>query len=348
MSLILDTLTLILAALLSLVFPQANHRTQGYPSLPFPSKSRPSWLIINAEDILYKSDSCDLLVGAWLITCWFFPRLLRQTAGPWFNAEVDDVRIRIMRSNNIPHYVQLLRANVVEAVLTGEILRVDDFATTVRVDGLSESAVEQSEDVKDTMPDGGPYNDHLNGKDGSVQGSLTDSDGDMKGISNRRNRECAEPFHSKEQDEMRISVHAETVHINNRTGRYYSFGSIDAQHRRNWTANRGTFVLIVEEARWIKTPMPYEMVARSSWPVQLFAAICHFPFDIWRLATHPTAMANIYVPRADITFDNFRMRDAEIVVQGISLVRENMAEGDKHWNDIFADGIANLALVYAT
>lgn len=299
MSLILDTLTLILAALLSLVFRRriAVHKVSvdkathsgihsiRYSSiLPgdvryeltisrisfhfhFPSKSRPSWLIINAEDILYKSDSCDLLVGAWLITCWFFPRLLRQTAGPWFNAEVDDVRIRIMRSNNIPHYVQLLRANVVEAVLTGEILRVDDFATTVRVDGLSESAVEQSEDVKDTMPDGGPYSDHLNGKDGSVQGSLTDSDGDMKAISNRRNRECAEPFHSKEQDEMRISVHAETVHINNRTGRYYSFGSIDAQHRRNWTANRGTFVLIVEEARWIKTPMSYEMVARASWPM---------------------------------------------------------------------------------
>ena len=42
--------------------------------------------------------------------------------------------------------------------------------------------------------------------------------------------------------------------------------AVDAQLRRNWTANRGTFVMIAKESRWVKVPWKYEMdVAPSFW-----------------------------------------------------------------------------------
>ena len=111
-----------------------------------------------------------------------------------------------MRSDKIPRYIQALRANIVEAILTGEFLRVDDFTASTRFDGLSEHAIEQSEDVYERMPDKGSYSDHLDGHDGTVHETLSGSDGKMKCITNRLKSSRPVPFLSQEQDEMRISV----------------------------------------------------------------------------------------------------------------------------------------------
>ncbi|KAI0694422.1 hypothetical protein BC835DRAFT_1221759, partial [Cytidiella melzeri] len=260
----------------------------------FPTTPNPRWLTIEVDDVLYKSGTCDILLASLLVTCWFFPRLFRQTAGPWANVEIHDFRIRIMSSDAIPSYIQMLRANLVEAVLAGEIPRVDDCSTSVRFTGLSE-------------------------KD---EGARTKA------------------FLSKEQDEMRINVSVEGLHVNNRQGRFYSFASIDAQLRRNWSANRGSFVMIATEGRWVKIPWEYEMVAPTSWPLQVFTGIAHFPYDIFRCFKHPMVMVNLYVPRVDVTFDNFRLRDAELVLQCTSLLRQSMIKADLQWSDVFVDALA--------
>jgi hypothetical protein len=266
-------------------------RYQGAPGLPFnftssrlslrlhfPTTSNPRWLTIEADTILYKSDTCDVFVGSLIITCWFLPRLFKQTAGPWADIKADDVRIRVTSSDAIPHCIQMLRANIVDAVLTGEILRVDDFSTTVRFAGLSEAEVVQHEDIYKTMPESGRYNDVLNGHRRVVHDTLTNNDGSMKSIASWDERKRKQPtsFISKDQDEMRISAVAEGLHIHNREGRFYSFASVNAQHRRNWTANRGTFVLIATECRWVKLPRSNEMDAPRSWALWVsLLAICH-------------------------------------------------------------------------
>ncbi|KAI0347875.1 hypothetical protein BDW22DRAFT_1349952 [Trametopsis cervina] len=310
----------------------------------FPRSPSPKWLTFDAEGVLYKSNTCDIFIGSIHATCWFFPRFNRQTAGPWVDTEIQDYRIRVMSSDEIPTYVQRLRANVVDAILTGEILRADDFATTVRFAGLSESGGEHSADVKETMPDGGVYNDKLDDRSAAVQDGLGSSNGGVTSISSHSKRHEAIPYLPQDQDELRVSALARGLHINNRQGRYYTFQTLDTQLRRNWVANRGTFVLIATECRWTRVPWPYEMVARSYWPVQLLSAIAHFPWDLMQCYSLPMSMANVYVHRLDVTFDNFRVRDAELVIQGLSRARQNMKKADIQWNDIFTDWLISSAL----
>ncbi|KAI0082896.1 hypothetical protein BDY19DRAFT_999126 [Irpex rosettiformis] len=194
-------------------------------------------LTIEAKGIIYKSDTCDILIiDSLFITCWFFPRLFRQTAGPWANVEIVDFRIRVMQNDEIPRYVQMLRANIVETILMGEFLCVDDFSTSIRFNGLSEGAVELPEDMHERMPNGGPYNVHLDGHDDAVHECPADFGGKM-GARGHLEKSSPALFLSKEQDEMWISARAGGIYINNRQGRYYSFGSIDVQHRRNWSVN---------------------------------------------------------------------------------------------------------------
>lgn len=242
----------------------------------WPTKKHPRWLTVTVCDVLYKSGTCDVSIKSLSVTCWFFPMLFRQTAGPWVNAEVDDLRIRIMRSNQTPSYVKVMRENLVGAIMNGDILRVDDFGTTVRFSGLTECDVEERVDIDghgsgaDKMPDGGCYNDELNdghahGHEEMIHDSIGGSNGFLTNNCKPTSKHLPAPFLTTDQDETRISAFARGLHFCNKEGRHYSFDKVDAQLRRNWTANRGTFVMIAKECRWIRVPWPYQLQAASSW-----------------------------------------------------------------------------------
>ena len=50
-----------------------------------------------------------------------------------------------------------------------------------------------------------------------------------------------------------------------------------------------------------------------------------FPLDLAVLYQQPMRFVDIYVTRADITFDEFRVRDAELFIQGLQMLEQTMA-----------------------
>lgn len=51
---------------------------------------------------------------------------------------------------------------------------------------------------------------------------------------------------------------------------------------------------------------------------QLASSIANFPFDVVHALHYPMTAINLYVPRADITFDNFRVSEAASVAATIT------------------------------
>ncbi len=169
--------------------------------------------------MLYKSETCDVSASEICTIFWFFPVLFRQTVGPWTNAELHDIRIRIVRSDTTPYWIKRLRQNLVGAVVAGDIFTLDDFGTTARFSGLSEAGGEENvnagkkDDRPSNMPNEGCYNEQLSREDGIADSSLgedfLEKQRDIKAI----------PFLRREQDEVRLSAFARGLHLHNHEGR---------------------------------------------------------------------------------------------------------------------------------
>lgn len=249
---------------------------RAYVRIHIPRRPNPRWLTFTVEEVLYASETCDVSIAQLSVAFWFFPLLFRQTAGPWTNVELQDFRIRVMRSNATPYWVKLLRKNVVGAVIAGEILRLDDFGTTVRFQSVArdkEDDMENATDGKEAEAEG-----VLDGTAPIAESDDDDGDGDccrvrtccghsatLDPIFKKDRRLETAPFMSRDEDEVRLTVFARGLCLHNHEGRIYRFDSVDAQLRRNWTADRGTFVMVAEECRWVRIPWKYQMERVSSW-----------------------------------------------------------------------------------
>ncbi|RPD64549.1 hypothetical protein L227DRAFT_518868 [Lentinus tigrinus ALCF2SS1-6] len=148
---------------------------------------------------------------------------------------------------------------------------------------------------------------------------------------------CTKPLTAHDDDEMSFAVLARGLHINNREGRIYTFGRIDSQIRRDWVRDRGSLALVAEECRWVHVPFPFECVAPRSGFTSLLSSLFHFPIDLVRTFNYPVSSTNLYVTRLDVTFDCFRLRDAELLKQGFSLVQEKSITSGIDWSDVFLD-----------
>ncbi|KAJ2989490.1 hypothetical protein NUW54_g8766 [Trametes sanguinea] len=178
--------------------------------------------------------------------------------------------IRVQKSTATPYWVQRLRENLVGTFLTGEFLRADVFRTSVRFAGLSERSEDKPKGY--TKPDA-----KLTPEEPS--GTISESDSDPEGAQEEDDEPCGccspavhsasngyttyahqeeadalahadayktQPLRAHDDDELRFSVLARRVHINNTEGRVYTFGAIDAQMRRNWVDDRGSFAMVAE------------------------------------------------------------------------------------------------------
>jgi len=245
----------------------------------------------------------------------------------------------------------------VGAVLEGEIYRMDDFKTSVRFSGMSEADVEEKApdgsaaeaadgDVYSGVQDGEVKTEDVgcddDGPPGTCVDSLTGQHEDSKIVQSGSKDFRAQSDHPADQDEMCISAYARQLHLNNFEGRAYSFGAVDAQFRRNWTADRGSFVLIAKESRWVRVHWTFEREKTKSWWFQVFSSILQFPYDLAHALHYPMTSINLYVSRVDAHFDDFRTRDAELVLQSISVIREKMFQADIQWQDVLVDGIAKM------
>ncbi|KAK7680527.1 hypothetical protein QCA50_016308 [Cerrena zonata] len=264
-----------------------------------------------SEGVIYTSETGDVSVDRSSVTLWIFPVLFKQTAGPWVNINMEGVKIRIPNGKSTPHFVKQLRKNLVGTLVCGEIYRVDDFGTKIIFAGLTDR-------------DAGAGND--NQHDG-----------------NKRHQETSSDIHtssrSQTKDELRISSFLRGLHLHNTEGRIYTFGEVDAQLRRNWTENRGSFVMVAKESRWLRVHWPYQRLKTIPTWVQFLSAIIQFPLDLFHALRHPMSTINLYITQVDVTFDEFKIRDAELIMQMIGIIAEKRHLHNIQWQDVFADAL---------
>lgn len=117
-------------------------------------------------------------------------------------------------------------------------------------------------------------------------------------------------------DEWKISASVHNWHILNWQNRIYSLVKLDAQLLRNWLDDTGKFVMIAEECRWTKVRSFEKRGDSFLWQM------VYFPSDLWKFIRDPMSFIDIYSPRADITFDNFRIRDSELLKELGAKARE--------------------------
>ncbi|KZT73231.1 hypothetical protein DAEQUDRAFT_662511 [Daedalea quercina L-15889] len=269
--------------------------------LHLPTPSYPSWLVLTAHEILYKSTTCDASLTRMDVTFWLFPYLFKRTAGPWISAELDGFRLRVHHSNETPYWIKRLRQNLVGALLNGDIYRLDDVKATVQFAGA----------------DGSSPADHV---------------------------DPPAPFLNRETDELRTTVSACQLHLHNSDGRIYTFRAVDAQLRRDWDTDRGSFVLVAEEGRWVRVHRPYQR-EWTPWWTQVFTSLGQFPFDFMRFINFPMSAVDLYIIRADVVFDQFRLRDAELITQGFVILREKTALFGVNWGDAIFDAFVKAVIM---
>lgn len=232
--------------------------------LHWPCRPNPKLVTFIARDILYKSTTADVSAGSLSAVLWFFPVLLHQTAGPWADAELADFRIRIFSSNATPYFVKQLRENLVSTMLKGDILRLDDFGTSARFSGATETIIQSEEDPHEDGENKCPGTNHEHSR--ASMESLANDDGKFTSVGSHAKwmQRTLFLYKEQEQDEVRISSYARGFMTNNKEGRMYTFKAIDAQLRRSWTENRGSFVMIAKESRWMRVPCLSQMAASLS------------------------------------------------------------------------------------
>ena len=248
-----------------------------------PTPAYPRWLVFTAHEVFYKSTTCDTSLTRLDAMFWVFPYLFKRTAGPWISTELDGLRIRVHHSNETPYWIKRLRQNLAGALLNGDIYRLDDVKATVRFAGVSEPPIPARRRVRprnqareSPLPATLPTKDHSSGHGLSVvdhseciDGQCSDSDTsdansedeydcEADGSSPADHVDPPPPFMNREVDELRTTVSVSQLHLHSPGARIYAFRAIDAQLRRDWDTNWGSFVLVAEEGRWIRVHWPYQ------------------------------------------------------------------------------------------
>ncbi|KAH7922785.1 hypothetical protein BV22DRAFT_1106424 [Leucogyrophana mollusca] len=267
----------------------------------FPRPSNPRWATFQAFDYEYKDSIHHVSLRKVTATLWLLPLYFKFTGGSWVSVELGDFRLRVFKSSVTPDWVQRMRRNLVATILTGDILRVDDFVVKLALTPLTGA------------PDG--------------------YDGDV---------EMPEQESKEDVDEIRISVLVDYFQTKNWQDRMYTFENIQAQFRRSWVGDRGSYVMIAEGSRWTKVQalLQRDDAVSSRWWRSLLYSIISLPFDIVNIYKDPMSTVDLHIPRLDVTFDDFRIRDAELLRQSTMLFIERVKTSGVDVSSIFFDALA--------
>ncbi|KAF8167577.1 hypothetical protein B0H34DRAFT_645288 [Crassisporium funariophilum] len=277
-------------------------------SLHLPRPTDPYWATISLNGYEYEDHSCHVTLNSTLAKLWFFPVLFRYSSGPWVAATLDGFKIRVFASTDTPWWMEKIRTNVIETILNGDTIRLHDLKTRIFFSALTAS------------------------KDG-YQGEV-----EKPGLAK-----------DEAQDELRLKCYASQWHIFNQKYRIYTFGNLEADLRRSWVEDRGSFVVIATDTRWTKlSVLPYrESTRRPSRFGEFMHAIFRFPADLFKICRDPMSTMDLYVPNCEVTFSQFRLRDAQIFHEGATSLKLQYDEfngrnpgvlHDFAW-DLFVNGV---------
>ncbi|KAG6901025.1 hypothetical protein C0995_002048 [Termitomyces sp. Mi166 len=237
----------------------------------------------------------------------------------FINILLHDFKSRIKQSQNTPSWLQTMRQNLIRTVLNGEYLRLDDVKTQV----ILRTRGTRGKDV--LVP---------NKRSGELDRLVVDEKHQLKG--------SEVTFTTGEDgDESVATLNASEWHMKGAQQRLYHFGSINAQLRRSWDpkCDKATFAFVAQDSSWVLAPHPY-VVSTTEKPAQhkplwliyllcffnkplffVLKAFFSFPLTLIKTIHDPASALTIHSSRIDVTFDQFRLRDAELVSQSWEYVR---------------------------
>ncbi|KNZ76306.1 hypothetical protein J132_10585 [Termitomyces sp. J132] len=128
--------------------------------------------------------------------------------------------------------------------------------------------------------------------------------------------------------QITLCTRASEWHIKGAQQRLYHFGSVDAQFRYSWdsTCDKEVFALVAQNSSWVLAPHPFDISTREDCAQQtpscfsnkllfVLKAFLAFPLAFFKTIYDPPSALTLHSSRLDVTFDQFRLRDAELVRQ---------------------------------
>ncbi|KAF9056065.1 hypothetical protein BJ165DRAFT_1522016 [Panaeolus papilionaceus] len=294
--------------------------------LHYPRYNAPYFLTLSVNNLESREPYADSSMRGLTIRLLLCPVQLGFTAGPWVECHFDRFRVRVLGSQNTPIWLGKMRDDIVHTILTGDTIRLNSLKTKTYISkSTSERSVDEQEDtiyVEKQEPVTADLDQHLT--DTAEVKSHQQSPGGNK----------------VEQDDVRVCGTASQWHIfNPKNVRVYSFDCVEADLRRSWSDDRGSMVMINKMCRWTKVAWAHETLwatgcsktgpSLTLWGFLsgLMSLLYLFPIAI----IDATEMVNIYITRMDITFDDFHIKDAQMLKEGLAkLKQEYVTINQKH------------------
>ncbi|KAF8876489.1 P-loop containing nucleoside triphosphate hydrolase protein [Infundibulicybe gibba] len=127
------------------------------------------------------------------------------------------------------------------------------------------------------------------------------------------------PSDGRGKDTTLVSGSAQDWRIVNKQQRTYIFGSLDVELAASEGDVHSSLVLCAKESRWKTVGDSQAEGTKSVWKSIFF--LVYLPFEIVKAFYDLASKIEIYAPRVDITFDDFRLRDTELFTQGGDLLQ---------------------------
>ncbi|KAH9486461.1 hypothetical protein JR316_0000526 [Psilocybe cubensis] len=251
--------------------------------LHLPCPQAPYWAVIVGENYEYQDSACHVSLDCLQVKLWIFPTHFGFSGGPWIDTTLDGFTADVWSSKDAPWWINSVRSNLISTILNGETVLLHAIATKLYFGTISKSL--------DVDEDG----------DGTI---------DEQGL-----------FEGEVNNELRARCSTSQWNIVTPYGRMYTFGQLNAEFRRSWVDDRGTFAMIIGQCRLLKLRKSTVDVDHSVlW--QIFTAISSLPNIALKTYRNPLSLIDIYVPHAQISFSDFRLRDAELLHESAVKLRQ--------------------------
>jgi len=120
-------------------------------------------------------------------------------------------------------------------------------------------------------------------------------------------------------EELTLSCFLENHQVRNADGWMYSARSLTAILWSDDALQEGSLSLMSERAKWLYVPQPDDP-KRRTFGARLRSVLC-WPETFLHVIRHPESLVDLHLLSAQINFDQFRIQDADLVVQMGNMVR---------------------------
>ncbi|KAF6754219.1 hypothetical protein DFP72DRAFT_1009846 [Ephemerocybe angulata] len=299
-----------------------------------PTPSYPRITSIEVEGCSFvQGDAHAASVDHVVISVWFLPVFFRHTAGPIMTVKIEGFVADTINSKGEPWWVRDMRRNVTETLLQGETIRLHDLKTRIWL----YKPITPPEDAHRLDIEGADFDTTVD------EDEDEDDEGEVRVGHDELDDTAIKAREVADESEARIRVHGEHWLIRNpNNDRTYTFGEVNVELRRPWgaapydadpnlptvekklEAPPGALVVSAKSSMWTKLPRPYtdERYLKASTPMQLFLSLIYFPHYVVRLVTDPLSVVDLDVSDAELTFREFRLRDAELLRQSAKAAKQ--------------------------